>query len=209
MTVAGTESAVLMVESEAKEMTEDEMLGAVLFGHQEMQAIIKAVAELAIQAGKEAWDWQAAAKDESLQETVASAIKADLGEAYRISDKMERQAAVSALRQKAVEKIAGEDADYSSDEVSDTFARVEKDLVRQRVLNGESEGAGEVATGHWVCGAYGNHHDLMFLKQWLAAAEAGARTVRQRGRSGGRGRGCVGVGPSVGGTFLACRSHEN
>ena len=137
MTVAGTESAVLMVESEAKEMTEDEMLGAVLFGHQEMQAIIKAVAELAIQAGKEAWDWQAAAKDESLQERVASAIKTDLGEAYRISDKMERQAAVSSLRQKAVEQIAVEDANYSSDEVSDTFAQVEKDLVRQRVLNGE------------------------------------------------------------------------
>ena len=137
MTVAGTESAVLMVESEAKEMTEDEMLGAVLFGHQEMQAIIKAVAELAIQAGKEAWDWQAAAKDESLQERVASAIKTDLGEAYRISDKMERQAAVSSLRQKAVEQIAVEDANYSSDEVSDTFAQVEKDLVRHRVLNGE------------------------------------------------------------------------
>ena len=137
MTVAGTESAVLMVESEAKEMTEDEMLGAVLFGHQEMQAIIKAVAELAAEAGKEAWDWQAAAKDESLQESVASAIKADLGEAYRISDKMERQTAVSALRHKAVEQLAGDDAQYSSDDVSDTFARVEKDLVRQRVLNGE------------------------------------------------------------------------
>ena len=137
MTVAGTESAVLMVESEAKEMTEDEMLGAVLFGHQEMQAIIKAVADLAAEAGKEAWDWQAAAKDESLQESVASAIKADLGEAYRISDKMERQTAVSALRHKAVEQLAGDDAQYSSDDVSDTFARVEKDLVRQRVLNGE------------------------------------------------------------------------
>ena len=137
MTVAGTESAVLMVESEAKEMTEDEMLGAVLFGHQEMQAIIAAVAELAAESGKEAWDWQAVAKDESLQDSVASAIKADLGEAYRISDKMERQSAVSALRHKAVEQLAGEDGQYSSDEVSDTFARVEKDLVRQRVLNGE------------------------------------------------------------------------
>ena len=137
MTVAGTESAVLMVESEAKEMTEDEMLGAVLFGHQEMQAIIKAVTELAAIAGKEAWDWRAAAKDESLQETVATAIKTDLGEAYRISDKMERQNAVSALRQKAIEQIAGGDAEYSSDEISDTFAKVEKDLVRQRVLNGE------------------------------------------------------------------------
>ena len=81
-----------------------------------------------------------------------------------------------------------------------------RDMNKARIA---FEGAGEVATGHWGCGAYGNHHDLMFLKQWLAASEAGARTVRQRGRSGGRGRGCVGFGPSVGGTFLACRSHEN
>ena len=137
MMVAGTESAVLMVESEANEMTEDEMLGWVLFGHQEMQAIINAVAELAQIAGKEAWDWQAPEKDESLQDAVSSAIKADLGEAYRISDKMERQAAVSALRNKAVEQLATEDSAFGADDVSDTFGRVEKDLVRQRVLNGE------------------------------------------------------------------------
>ncbi len=137
MMVAGTESAVLMVESEANEMTEDEMLGGVLFGHQEMQAIINAVAELAQIAGKEAWDWQAPEKDESLQDAVSSAIKADLGEAYRISDKMERQAAVSALRNKAVEQLATEDSAFGADDVSDTFGRVEKDLVRQRVLNGE------------------------------------------------------------------------
>ena len=137
MMVAGTESAVLMVESEANEMTEDEMLGGVLFGHQEMQAIINAVAELAQIAGKEAWDWQAPEKDESLQDAVSSAIKADLGEAYRISDKMERQAAVSALRNKVVEQLATEDSAFGADDVSDTFGRVEKDLVRQRVLNGE------------------------------------------------------------------------
>ena len=137
MMVAGTESAVLMVESEANEMTEDEMLGGVLFGHQEMQAIINAVAELAQIAGKEAWDWQAPEKDESLQDAVSSAIKSDLGEAYRISDKMERQAAVSALRNKVVEQLATEDSAFGADDVSDTFGRVEKDLVRQRVLNGE------------------------------------------------------------------------
>ena len=84
-----------------------------------------------------AWDWQAAEKDESLQDAVSSAIKTDLGEAYRISDKMERQAAVSALRKKAVEQLATDDSAYGADDVSDTFGRVEKDLVRQRVLNGE------------------------------------------------------------------------
>ena len=137
MMVAGTESAVLMVESEANEMTEDEMLGGVLFGHEEMQAIINAVAELA----------QIAARSLGLAGTEKGRViarccffsdqAADLGEAYRISDKMERQAAVSALRNKAVEQLATEDSAFGADDVSDTFGRVEKDLVRQRVLNGE------------------------------------------------------------------------
>ena len=138
MTVAGTESAVLMVESEAKELTEDEMLGAVLFAHQEMQVAISAIKELAAEAGKPAWDWQAEPTNDELLNKVSGAIKNDLGEAYRISDKMERQAAVSALRAKAVEQLAGaEDADTSADDVSDMFGKIEKDLVRQRVLNGE------------------------------------------------------------------------
>jgi polyribonucleotide nucleotidyltransferase len=138
MTVAGTESAVLMVESEAKELTEDEMLGAVLFAHQEMQVIISAVKELAAEAGKPAWDWQPEATDDSLLSQVADAVKADLGEAYRISDKMERQNAVAALRDKVVEQLAGgEEPANDPGEVSDLFGKVEKELVRQRVLNGE------------------------------------------------------------------------
>ncbi len=138
MTVAGTESAVLMVESEAKELTEDEMLGAVLFGHQEMQVAIQAIKELAAEAGKPAWDWQPEPTNDALLNEVSDAVKADLGDAYRISDKMDRQAAVSDLRAKAVEQIAGaEDAENSADEVAEMFGKVEKDLVRQRVLNGE------------------------------------------------------------------------
>ena len=138
MTLAGTESAVLMVESEAKEMTEDEMLGAVLFGHQEMQSIITAVSEFASEAGKEAWDWQAEERDESLFAKVSDAIKAELGEAYRVSDKMERQSQVGALRSSVVSSLSdGEEAQYSADDVAGMFGKVEKDLVRQRVLNGE------------------------------------------------------------------------
>jgi polyribonucleotide nucleotidyltransferase len=139
MTVAGTESAVLMVESEAKELSEDEMLGAVLFAHQEMQVIITAIKELAAEAGKPAWDWQPEPANEELLGKVSDAVKADLGEAYRISDKMERQTAVSGLRASLVEQLSGaEDAEVSKDEVSDTFGKVEKDLVRQRVINGEA-----------------------------------------------------------------------
>ena len=138
MTVAGTESAVLMVESEAKELTEDEMLGAVLFGHQEMQPIIQAVKELAAEAGKPAWDWQPEPTNDALLEQVSAAVKTDLGEAYRISDKMQRQARVSEIRASAVEQLAGgETPENDAQDVADIFGKVEKGLVRDRVLNGE------------------------------------------------------------------------
>ena len=135
MTVAGTESAVLMVESEAKELSEDEMLGAVLFGHQEMQVIIQAVKELAAEASKPAWDWQAEPTNDELLTKVSDAVKADLGEAYRITDKMDRQNAVSALRKKVLEELGSDEV--SNDDISGMFGKVEKDLVRLRVLNGE------------------------------------------------------------------------
>ena len=138
MAVAGTAGAVLMVESEAKELSEDQMLGAVLFAHQEMQVIITAVAELASEAGKPTWDWQPEAKDESLLAQVEGAVKSDLGDAYRISEKMERQDRVRALLDSAIAELAGgDDAVASVDDVSGMFGKVEKDLVRQRVLNGE------------------------------------------------------------------------
>ena len=138
MTVAGTESAVLMVESEAKELTEDEMLGAVLFAHQEMQVIIQAIQELAAETAKPAWDWQPEPTNDALLEQVAGIVKSDLGDAYRVSDKMERQNAVSALRSSAVEQLTAGDDAPSNDDVSDMFGKIEKDLVRQRVLNGEA-----------------------------------------------------------------------
>ncbi|TNF88963.1 MAG: polyribonucleotide nucleotidyltransferase, partial [Gammaproteobacteria bacterium] len=130
MMVAGTDAAVLMVESEAEELSEDQMLGAVLFAHQEMQVAIEAINALAAEAGKPAWDWQAPEADTSLAEKVEGAIKADLGEAYRVTDKMERQGRVSDLRRGVVDALAGsEDAEYSKDDVSDAFGKVEKNLV--------------------------------------------------------------------------------
>ena len=138
MVVAGTDAAVLMVESEAKELTEDEMLGAVLFGHQEMQVAITAIKELAAEAGKPRWDWQPSETDENLLNEVSSQIRVELGEAYRITDKMERQNRVGELRKSVVENLAGgDDAEHSKDDVSDLFAAVEKEIVRQRVLDGE------------------------------------------------------------------------
>ena len=138
MVVAGTEDAVLMVESEAKELTEDEMLGAVLFAHQEMQVAIDNIKALAAEAGKPSWDWQPVEAPADLEESVSSVVKAGLGDAYRITDKMERQTRVGELRKQVVEQISGDDAaQYSADEVADMFSKVEKNIVRQRVLNGE------------------------------------------------------------------------
>jgi len=138
MVVAGTDEAVLMVESEAKELTEDEMLGAVLFGHQEMQVAIDAIKALAAEAGKPRWDWQPQATDESLLEAVKAQVAGPLGDAYRITDKMERQNRVSELRAGVIAALAeGDEARFTADDVSDVFGKVEKQIVRQRVLNGE------------------------------------------------------------------------
>ncbi|MFM8353387.1 MAG: polyribonucleotide nucleotidyltransferase, partial [Gammaproteobacteria bacterium] len=138
MVVAGTREAVLMVESEAQELTEDEMLGAVLFAHQEMQVAIDAIEALAREAGNPRWAWQPAVSNDALKDAVSAAIRADLGEAYRIGDKVKRQTRIGELRRQAIEQLAGGDApQYKADEVDETFGKIEKSIVRQRVLNGE------------------------------------------------------------------------
>jgi polyribonucleotide nucleotidyltransferase len=138
MVVAGTQDAVLMVESEAQELTEDQMLGAVLYAHQEMQAAIQVIKELAAEAGKPTWDWQPEAENTALMGAVADGFKAGLGDAYRITDKMERYAKVGELRNQAIEQLAsGENAQYSEEDVKGVFGKLEKQIVRQRILNGE------------------------------------------------------------------------
>ncbi len=138
MVVAGTEKAVLMVESEAKELLEDEMLGAVLYAHQEMQVAIKAINELVAEAGKPKWDWQPTAENTALKEAIASGFEAKVGEAYRITDKMVRQDALAAAKAEAVEQLAGEgEGKFDADEVKGAFASLEKRVVRARVTNGE------------------------------------------------------------------------
>src|SRR6056297_2852460 len=94
MIVAGTSDAVLMVESQAAELTEDQMLGAVLFAHQEMQVVIGAINELKAEAGKPAWDWQPAEENVSLKDQLAAAFASSVTYAYQISDKMERYDAI-------------------------------------------------------------------------------------------------------------------
>ena len=138
MVVAGTESAVLMVESEAQELTEDQMLGGVLFGHDAMQTAISAIKALVAEAGKPRWEVAAAKKNEALVTAVADLVKADLGAAYRTIDKQERQTKVGELRDRAVSTLAGGPTPrFAAQDVSDVFGKLEKQLVRQRVLNGE------------------------------------------------------------------------
>ena len=134
MVVAGTESAVLMVESEAKEMSEDQMLGGVLYGHMEMQAAIAAIKELAAEAGKPRWDFQPPALDATLAEKLQAAIGERLAEAYRTTAKQERQDAVRELRALALEQLGDE---FEQDDVSEAFYKLGKQLVRNSVLDGQ------------------------------------------------------------------------
>jgi len=136
--VAGTESAVLMVESEARRLSEEVMLGAVVFGHEQMQVAISAIKELAAEAGKPSWNWQAPAVDEDLDSAVAEAAETDMSAAYQIKDKVERQDAVRALKSGIADKLsAGDDARWSSEDVGGAMSKLEKRVVRQRVIAGE------------------------------------------------------------------------
>ena len=137
MIVAGTKDAVLMVESQAQELSEDQMLGAVLFAHQEMQAVIQAINELVAEAGKPRWEWERPAVDAVLMTAVEDQVKVDLGEAYRITEKAVRYERVSAIRAAALTALAVEGGP-SADAVKDIFKKIEKNLVRKRILSGEA-----------------------------------------------------------------------
>ena len=136
LVVAGTSKAVLMVESEANVLSEEIMLGAVMFGHQHMQSAIVAISELAAEVAKPTWDWVAEERDEALATKVSDACLAELTSAYQTSEKLARQEAVAAVRTQTVEALATEDGPAAAD-VSAEFSRLEKSLVRGKILQGE------------------------------------------------------------------------
>ena len=136
MVVAGTKDAVLMVESEASELSEDTMLGGVLFAHQEMQTVISVIEELAAEAGKPRWDWQAEEEDVALKDALKGAVGADLDAAYQVVDKQERVSSVNALRDRATEALATDDG-HSEEDIKDAFKKLEKNIVRGRIIRGE------------------------------------------------------------------------
>ena len=139
LVVAGTSEAVLMVESEAKMLSEEVMLGAVMYGHEQMQAVITAISELRAEVGVEDWDWTAPEADEALAAKVAETSTASITEAYQIADKLQRQDAVKTARKAAVEALAADEGEegWSSADVSEAFGKLEKKIVRGRIISGE------------------------------------------------------------------------
>jgi polyribonucleotide nucleotidyltransferase len=141
LVVAGTEQGVLMVESEAFELAEDVMLGAVVYGHEQMQAAIQAIHELAEAAGKPAWDWQPPAANEALIARIKDLAEADLRAAFEMKQKQMRNARLSEIRKTVVAKLQAEalasGATLNANEIREIFFDLESKIVRGQILDGE------------------------------------------------------------------------
>ncbi len=138
LVVAGTENGVLMVESEAKGLPEDVMLGSVVFGHQQMQTAIRAIRELVAEAGKPRWNWQPAAENAELSSAVALHAQAALSQAYTITEKQQRHARISEVKAQTLTTLTGGEAPkWTSEQIDGELFKLESNIVRQRILNGE------------------------------------------------------------------------
>ncbi|KTD19706.1 polyribonucleotide nucleotidyltransferase [Legionella londiniensis] len=135
--VAGTENAILMVESEAQELSEEIMLGAVLYGHEMMKGVIKAIREFAAEAGKPAWDWTPPAVDEALEIELKKRAQDDLEQAYQIRDKQQRYQRLAEIRQQVADALLEGNEDIERDDILALLGILEKNIVRNRILNGE------------------------------------------------------------------------
>ena len=137
LVVAGTEEGVLMVESEAAGLSEEVMLGAVVFGHEQMQTAIKAIKELAAEAAKPKWNWAAAEANTELKEAVRAIAEKALTEAYALTEKQQRHAKISEIKNAALAALtAGDAAKFTADQVGAEFFNLEYRLVRERILAG-------------------------------------------------------------------------
>ncbi|MDG1815942.1 MAG: polyribonucleotide nucleotidyltransferase [Glaciecola sp.] len=137
LVVAGTESAVLMVESEADILSEEVMLGAVVYGHEQSQAVVSNIAEFAANVNTPKWDWTAVAENTELKDKVAAHAKEGMTAAYQISDKLARKTAVDTVTETALAAIIAEDEAQDPKEVSELLHDLESDVVRSRILAGE------------------------------------------------------------------------
>ena len=137
MVVAGTKDAVLMVESEASELSEDIMLGAVMYAHEQFQVVIDSVAEFAKEVGVSPREWIAPEENESLLSSIKSKFESQISEAYQTVDKMDRYEKMGEIKDAAVEEFVSEDDSVSEDEVKNYIKKIEKSTVRERILAGE------------------------------------------------------------------------
>jgi len=138
LVVAGTEAAVLMVESEASGLSEDVMLGSVVFGHEQMQVAIRAIRELVAEAGKPRWTWQPTPDDPELVSAVALHAQAALAQAYSITEKQQRYTRISEIKAQTTTTLTGGEAPkWTSEQVGNVLFKLESNIVRQRILNGE------------------------------------------------------------------------
>ena len=140
LVVAGTSTSVLMVESEAQQLSEEVMLGAVMFGHEQFQTVIENISALAAEVGTEAWDWQAPEENKELASQMSSGFQSKIKDAYGINDKMERRDVLSAVRSEAKEALIGDEADgkFSEGEVGNAIEHLEHEVVRSAIIAGEN-----------------------------------------------------------------------
>ena len=138
LVVAGTSEAILMVESQAKMLSEEIMLGAVIFGHEQMQIAIQTINELSKEVKKPSWDWAPPPVDKNLVQSIEKAAAKDLTNAYTITDKIERQASIFDIKDAICTSYAEKDEpEWSVEQISSALSKLEKRLVRERVLDGK------------------------------------------------------------------------
>ena len=138
LVVAGTRDGVMMVESEANCLSEEVMLGSVVFGHEQMQVAINAINELVKECGKPRWEWSLNAVTVEVEQAVKAAAHDSLAEAYRITEKQSRYARVGEIKKAVIEQLSGgESPKYSADQVDGQLFKLESNIVRERILNGE------------------------------------------------------------------------
>ncbi len=138
LVVAATEAAVMMVESEAKELSEEIMLGAVVYGHEQMQAVISMINEMAHEAGKDAWDWVAPEPDTTLIAKVAKLAEKDVNAAFQIKAKGERSSKLDEIKSCVLAELINENTSTTeANKIKDEFFKLEAKTVRSQILNGE------------------------------------------------------------------------
>ena len=136
LVVAGTDNAVLMVESEADNLTEEEMLSAVVFGHDQQQVVISAIKEFAAEVATPSWGWEAPVVNTELKARVAELAETRLSDAYQITEKMARYEQVGAIKNEVVEALLAQDAELNEREVRGMLGSLEKNVVRSRIIAG-------------------------------------------------------------------------